>query len=285
MCGGTRARLGGRARGTARKAAHMSYTTIRTEVADQVATITLTRPEVKNAFNDVMLDELFDAYGKFEADPSVRVVVLTGEGNSFCAGADLNYMKNTINYTFEENVADGMKISDVMERIHRLTKPTLGRVNGYAIGGGAGLMAANDIVIAADTAVVSLSEVKIGLIPACISPYVVMRAGPAACREFFLSGERMSADKAFRLGLVNAVCKLDELDECVADFTRRLISSGPEALRVCKDLLDNVYGMPLAEAKGYTAKVIAEVRVSDEGQEGMSAFLEKRKPAWLTKKK
>jgi enoyl-CoA hydratase/carnithine racemase len=136
----------------------MGYTTIRTNVTDQVATITLTRPEVKNAFNDVMLDELFDAYGKFESDPAVRVVVLTGEGNSFCAGADLNYMKNTINYTYEENVADGMKISDVMERIHRLTKPTVGRVNGYAIGGGAGLMAANDIVVAADTAVISLSE-------------------------------------------------------------------------------------------------------------------------------
>ena len=263
----------------------MAYTTIRTNVTDQVATITLTRPEVKNAFNDVMLDELFDAYGKFESDPAVRVVVLTGEGNSFCAGADLNYMKNTINYTFEENVADGMKISDVMERIHRLTKPTVGRVNGYAIGGGAGLMAANDIVVAADTAVIRLSEVKIGLIPACISPYVVMRAGPAACREFFLSGERMSADKAFRLGLVNAVCPLDELDGCVADFTGRLISSGPEALRVCKELLDNVYGMPLKDAKSYTAKVIAEVRVSDEGQEGMSAFLEKRKPAWLESKK
>ena len=262
----------------------MGYTTIRTEVAESVATITLTRPEVKNAFNDVMLDELFEAYGGFEADPEVRVVVLTGEGNSFCAGADLNYMKNTINYTFEENVADGMKISNVMERIHRLRKPTVGRVNGYAIGGGAGLMAANDIVIAADTAVISLSEVKIGLVPACISPYVVMRAGPAACREFFLSGERMSAEKAFRLGLVNAVAPLDELDEAVAEFTKRLISSGPDALAVCKDLLDNVYGMPLEEAKGYTAKVIAEVRVSDEGQEGMSAFLEKRKPSWLEKK-
>jgi methylglutaconyl-CoA hydratase len=262
----------------------MTYTTIRTEIADQVATITLSRPEVKNAFNDVMLDELFDAYGAFEHDPSVRVVVLTGEGNSFCAGADLNYMKNTINYSFEENVADGMKISNVMERIHRLARPTVGRVNGYAIGGGAGLMAANDIVIAADTAVISLSEVKIGLVPACISPYVVMRAGPAACREFFLSGERMSAGKALRLGLVNAVCPLDELDTCVGEFTRRLISSGPEALRVCKDLLDNVYGMPLEEAKGYTARVIAEVRVSDEGQEGMSAFLEKRKPKWLEPK-
>jgi methylglutaconyl-CoA hydratase len=261
----------------------MSYTTIATGTADSVATITLTRPEVKNAFNDVMLDELFEAYGAFEADPAVRVVVLTGEGNSFCAGADLNYMKNTINFSFEENVADGMKISNVMERIHRLSKPTIGRVNGYAIGGGAGLMAANDIVIAADTAVVSLSEVKIGLVPACISPYVVMRAGPAACREFFLSGERMAAEKAFRLGLVNAVVPLEELDATVAEFTRRLISSGPEALAVCKDLLDNVYGMPLEEAKGYTAKVIAEVRVSDEGQEGMAAFLEKRKPRWLEK--
>ena len=260
------------------------YTTIKVSIANEVATVTLSRPEVKNAFNDVMLDELLDAYRKLEADDGVRVVVLTGEGNSFCAGADLNYMKETVNYTFEENLADSLKISDVMEFIHKLRKPTVARVNGYAIGGGAGLMAANDIVIASKKAVISLSEVKIGLVPACISPYVIMRAGPGACREFFLSGERMKAKKAYRLGLVNDVADDDELDECIEEVTMRLISSGPEALRVCKELLDNVREMPLEEAKSYTAKVIAEVRVSEEGQEGMSAFLEKRKPRWVAKK-
>jgi methylglutaconyl-CoA hydratase len=190
-------------------------------------------------------------------------------------------MKHTANFTFDENFADAMKISNVMEKIHRLAKPTVARVNGYAIGGGAGLMAANDIVIASKKAVISLSEVKIGLVPACISPYVIMRAGPGACREFFLTGERMKAKKAHRLGLVNGVADEDELDEEIEEITKRLVSSGPEALRVCKDLLDNVSEMPLAEAKEYTAKVIAEVRVSDEGQEGMTAFLEKRKPNWL----
>jgi methylglutaconyl-CoA hydratase len=260
------------------------YTTIKLEKKDGVATITLTRPEVKNAFNDVMLDELLDVYRKLEADDDARVIVLTGEGNSFCAGADLNYMKHTVNYTFEENFADSMKIADVMELIHTIRKPTVARVNGYAIGGGAGLMAANDIVIASKEAVISLSEVKIGLVPACISPYVIMRAGPGACREFFLTGERMKAKKACRLGLVNEVVDDDELDESIGKVAKRLKSSGPEALRVCKELLDNVSGMPLAEAKEYTAKVIAEVRVSDEGQEGMSSFLEKRKPAWVEKK-
>lgn len=257
------------------------FETIRVGIEGGAATIMLARPEVKNAFNDTMLDELMEAYGALEDDPEVRVVILTGEGDSFCAGADLNYMKHTVNYTFDQNVADAMKIADVMEKIHTLSKPTLARVNGYAIGGGAGLMAANDIVIASKKAVVSLSEVKIGLVPACISPYVIMRAGPGACREFFLTGERMKAKKAYRLGLINDVVDEDELDEAVGTIVKRLVSSGPEALRVCKSLLDNVSEMPLAEAKEHTARVIAEVRVSGEGQEGMTAFLEKRKPGWV----
>jgi methylglutaconyl-CoA hydratase len=257
------------------------FKTIRIEIGDGVATVTLARPEVKNAFNDVMLDELLEAYGELERDPNVRVVVLTGEGDSFCAGADLNYMKHTANFTLGENFADAMKIADVMEKIHTLAKPTVARVNGYAIGGGAGLMAANDIVIASKGAVVSLSEVKIGLVPACISPYVIMRAGPGACREFFLTGERMKAKKAHRLGLVNDVVEEDDLDEEIEKLVGRLVSSGPEALRVAKSLLDHVSEMPLAEAKEFTAKVIAEVRVSEEGQEGMTAFLEKRKPRWM----
>lgn len=260
------------------------FETIRVRIEHGVATVTLARPEVKNAFNDTMLDELLAAYGDLEADPAVRVVILTGEGDSFCSGADLNYMKHTASFTFDENFADAMKIANVMERIHTLTKPTVARVNGYAIGGGAGLMAANDIVIASKKAVVSLSEVKIGLVPACISPYVIMRAGPGACREFFLTGERMKAKKAHRLGLVNDVVDEDELDEEIEKITNRLVSSGPEALRVCKSLLDNVSEMPLSEAKEHTARVIAEVRVSDEGQEGMTAFLEKRKPSWVKEK-
>jgi len=257
------------------------HETLRTSVAGAVATVTLSRPEVKNAFNDVMLRELLDVYRAYQDDPSVRVVVLTGEGDSFCAGADLNYMRKTAGYTFEENVADGMVISDVMELIHTLPKPTIARVNGYAIGGGAGLMAANDIVVASAAAVVSLSEVRIGLVPACISPYVVMRAGAGACREFFLTGERMPAEKAFRLGLVNAVVAPEALDAEVAAIAARTASGGPEALRVCKELLDSVMHMPLSEAKVHTARVIAEVRASAEGREGMTAFLEKRKPRWV----
>jgi methylglutaconyl-CoA hydratase len=256
------------------------HTTIRTAVAGEVATVTLSRPEVKNAFNDVMLRELLEVYRAYRDDPGIRVVVMTGEGDSFCAGADINYMRKTGAFTFEENFADGMVISDVMEAIHTLPKPTVARLNGYAIGGGAGLMAANDIVVAADTAVISLSEVKIGLVPACISPYVALRAGAGACREFFLTGERLTAEKAFRLGLVNAVVPRDALDAEVETVVRRVLSGGPEALRVCKDLLDNVMFMPLSEAKAYTARIIAEVRASDEAREGMAAFLEKRRARW-----
>ena len=255
--------------------------TIKYQVVKSVATITLNRPDIHNAFNDVMLSELIETFKEIEASrESIRVVVLTGDGKSFCAGADLNWMKKMIHYSYDENISDSNQVSECMHRLYTLPQPTIGRINGAAIGGGMGLVAACDVVVAAENAVFSLSEVKIGLVPACISPYVIKRAGESKCRELFLSGERISSVKAQSAGLVNEVVPVDQLDEAVRVWVERFLKNGPEALAVCKELLEKVPGMPLSEAKGYTADLIARLRISDEGQEGMNAFLHKRKPNW-----
>jgi methylglutaconyl-CoA hydratase len=189
-------------------------------------------------------------------------------------------MGKMVDYSFEENLADSNVLADCMRRLYTLPQPTICRVNGASIGGGMGLVAACDIVIAADHARFSLSEVKIGLVPACISPYVLKRAGEAACRELFLTGERIPADRALSFRLVNQVVPAAELDAAVDARIAQLLSSGPKAIATCKELIKNVPGMALDAAGPYTAEVIARLRISDEGQEGIHAFLEKRKPAW-----
>ena len=259
--------------------------TILCEVDGPVTRITLDRPEIHNAFNDVMLAELIDTFKEIQSKKGeIRVVVLTGNGKSFCAGADLNWMKKMIHYSYEENIEDSNQLSECMYRLYSLPQPTIARVNGAAIGGGMGLVAACDIVVAQENAVFSLSEVKLGLVPACISPYVVKRAGESKCREFFLSGERISAEKALSAGLVNEVIPLDQLDSTVDRWIEQFLKNGPEALAVCKKLLEKVPSMSLEEAKAYTADGIAKLRISEEGQEGMNAFLEKRKPEWRKEK-
>lgn len=259
----------------------MKYNTLKFEITDDIARVTLNRPDVHNAFNDEMLSELIEAFGDLhERGTEIRAVVITGEGRSFCAGADINWMKRMIDYSYEENIADSNLIADCMYALYNLPQPTIARVNGAAIGGGMGLVTASDIAIAADTAKLSLSEVKIGLVPACISPYVIMRAGPAACREFFITGERLSAEKALEYRLVNEVVPLNLLDEAVEARLKQLRSSGPEALAAAKELIRDVYRMSLEDAKPYTVDMIASLRIGAEGQEGMKAFLEKRKPKW-----
>jgi methylglutaconyl-CoA hydratase len=236
---------------------------------------------VHNAFNDEMLSELIEVFGELHGlGTKVRAVVITGEGKSFCAGADINWMRKMVDYSYEENIEDSNLIADCMYALYNLPQPTISRVNGAAIGGGMGLVTAADIAIAVDTAQFSLSEVKIGVIPACISPYVIMRAGPAACREFFLTGERLTAEKALSYRLINQVAAAAELDNAVDERIKQLKSSGPEALAACKKLIRDVYMMSLEDAKPYTVKMIADLRASAEGQEGMRAFLEKRKPKW-----
>ena len=257
-----------------------SFQTITYTKENLVAKIILNRPEIHNAFNEVMIQDLIDVFRNISKDNEVRVVVLTGNGKSFCAGADLNWMKKVVDFSYEENLKESLELAEFFYLIYSLPKPTIARVNGAAIGGGAGLVAVCDMVIASDKARFSLSEVKLGLVPACISPYEVRRIGEKNCRELFLTGERIDAQKALNFGLVNQVVPHDELDNAVDELVKQLLNSGPNALAMCKKLLQNVPLMSFDEVKKYTAEMIASLRMSEEGQEGMNAFLQKRKPKW-----
>lgn len=257
------------------------YQTIIFEQAAGVARITLNRPEVHNAFNAVMIGELTEAFDNLTRKDGVRVVVLTGKGRSFCAGADLNWMREIIHYTFEQNLEESRQVAELLQNIYLSPKPTVAVVNGTAIGGGTGLLSACDIALAAEEARFGLSEVKIGLVPAAISPFVVRRIGESRAREYFLTGKRISAHRAREIGLVNEVVPLSGLAAAADEVLKLLLTSGPEAVTNCKELLTRIPGMDPGEVKEYTARMIAELRVSDEGQEGMAAFFEKRKPSWI----
>ena len=256
------------------------FETITFEIENNIAYVTLNRPEVHNAFNDTMISELSDVFDEIEKQSDIRVVILTGKGKSFCAGADLNWMGKVKNYSYKDNLKESLALSEMFYKIYTSQKPTIARVNGTAIGGGTGLVAVCDIAVAASNAKFSFSEVKLGLIPACISPYVIKKCGEGRCREFFLTGERMTAEKACSAGLVNFVVPLEEIDNVIDGLLDQLISSGPAAIAKCKELLKKVPELSFDEVKRYTAEVIAQMRISEEGQEGMNAFLEKRKPKW-----
>jgi methylglutaconyl-CoA hydratase len=257
-----------------------TYETIGLEREGKIARIWLARPEVHNAFNSTMIRELREALKTLAEDVAVRVVVLSGRGKSFCAGADLNWMREIIRFSYEQNLEESLELADWLYELYSLPKPTVARVNGAAIGGGAGFLSACDIVVASTEARFGLSEVKIGLVPACIAPYVIRRTGEGRARQFFLTGERIDAVRAREIGLVNIVAGPGGLDATVEDLAGKLVTSGPEALARCKTLLQEVPGMSFAEVKRFTAEMIAGLRVSPEGQEGMASFLEKRKPRW-----
>ncbi|MEM4723632.1 MAG: enoyl-CoA hydratase/isomerase family protein [Candidatus Hadarchaeum sp.] len=257
------------------------YRTIELLGENGLVTIWLNRPEVRNAFNDLMLTELTHAFaGVARSFPQVRVLVLTGKGSCFCAGADLNWMRDSVRYSYADNLRDAGLVSDCLYALYSLPQPTIARVNGAAIGGGMGLVTACDIAIAQSEAVFSLSEVRIGLVPACISPYVLKRVGEGVCRELFLTGERISAARALQVGLVNKVVSPEELDAAVRQLVDRLLANGPQAMATCKRLLQTIAETKLDEARPYTAEVIARLRVEPEAQEGMSAFLAGRAPSW-----
>ncbi|MBM3790210.1 MAG: enoyl-CoA hydratase/isomerase family protein [Acidobacteria bacterium] len=258
----------------------MEYRTIRYEQEGTVARVRFCRPETHNAFNTTMIEELLDLFGRLKDAAGLRVVVLTGEGRSFCAGADLNWMRAVRDYSFDQNLGEALRLAALFRLIYEFPKPVIGRINGAAIGGGTGFVAVADIAIAAEEAVFSFSEVKIGVVPACISPYVVRRVGEGRTREFFLTGERLTAGRALAAGLVNRVVAAGELDQAVDQVAAQLVSSGPEALAVCKRLLGEIAGQDLDEAERYTAEMLARLRGSPEAQEGMDAFLGKRKPRW-----
>jgi methylglutaconyl-CoA hydratase len=256
------------------------FRTIRVERGGRVGRVWLDRPDVRNAFNAFMIAELREGLRTLASDDEVRVVVLSGRGPAFCAGADLAWMRDVARFSREENLRETRDLADCLHDLYALPKPTVARVNGPAIGGGTGFLAACDIAVASTEARFGLSEVKIGVVPAAISPYVLRRIGESRARQYFLTGERFDARRAEAIGLVNAAVGPDELDAKVEGIVSSLLSSGPEALAKAKELITRVPGMSLEEAKRYTAEMIASLRTSAEAQEGMAAFLEKRKPKW-----
>ena len=248
-----------------------------------VATITMNKPEKHNAFDDVLIGRITKAFREVGADPAVRVVVLAGEGPSFSAGADLNWMKRMAGYSRDENVTDALGLAAMCQAIDTCPKPVIAMVQGAAFGGGVGLVAACDIAIGTTHAKFMLSEVKLGLIPAVISPYVVRAMGARAARRYFLTAERIEAAEALRLGLLHEVVE-DETDLASARdrLVATLLANGPRAMAESKALVDAVADRTIDDAViRDTAERIADTRASDEGREGVTAFLEKRKPAWL----
>lgn len=258
---------------------------VRTAIdARGVARVELNRPDKHNAFNAEIIAALTNALQSLDRDAKVRVVVLTGAGKSFSAGADLNWMKSMANYSEAENLEDSLKLAELMQVLDNLRKPTIARVNGHVFGGGVGLVACCDIAISVEGAKFALSEVKLGLVPAVISPYVIAAIGERHARRFFLTAEAMVAPVAQSIGLVHEVVPDGELDAAVEKEINLLLQGGPEAQAAAKHLVRQVcHHDDNAEAhlKKSTAELIAQIRVSDEGQEGLSAFLEKRKPRWV----
>ncbi len=258
----------------------MAYETVTYEKQDRLALVTFNRPEIHNAFNSTVITEMQEIFDEIAGDDSLRAVVLSGKGKSFCAGADLNWMRGVIKQSFEENLEESNALADLFWSIYTCKRPVIGRINGAAIGGGTGFVAVCDIAIAARSAVFSFSEVKIGVVPACIGPYVIKKMGEGKTRELFITGERMKADRAHEVGLVNRVVEDDHLDAETDTLLKHILTSGPEAVAMAKKLISDVPNQTPDEFKPYTAEMIARLRVSDEGQEGMDAFLNKRKPRW-----
>ena len=247
-----------------------------------VARITLARPEIRNAFSDVAIADITQAFLTVGARADVLAVVLAAEGPAFCAGADLNWMRRMADYTRDENRDDAGKLAEMLRVIYECPKPTLARVQGDVYAGGMGLVAACDMAVAADTAGFCLSEVKIGLIPATISPYVIRAMGARAAHRYFLTGERFDAAEAHRIGFVHEVAGAVALDEKVDAMLKPLLSAGPAAVRACKQLVIDVAEREIEPGLvAATVEGIATIRASAEGKEGVQAFLSKRKPSWL----
>ncbi len=244
------------------------------------ATIVLNRPDVLNAFDPTMIAALHKAFTTLAAEDAVRVVVLTGAGSAFCAGGDMRWMQTSLDMTDAENLADASAMADMFDAAWTFPKPLIGRINGAAIGGGAGLVACCDVAIASETARFGFGEVKIGIIPAVIAQFVVPKIGYGHARALFVTGERFTAERAFEIGLAHAVTPTDELDTTVMQIVSRMLTSAPHAVAETKRALDVVWQQDRESARRYLVHAIANVRAGAEAQEGMRAFLEKRRPAW-----
>jgi methylglutaconyl-CoA hydratase len=259
-----------------------TYTTLEVAVGAGIAVVTLNRPEVHNAFDETLIAELTAALRGQGEDPAVRAVVLTGAGTSFCAGADLNWMKKMAAFSRAQNLADATALADMLTTLSQLPKPTIARVHGAVFGGGVGLVACCDIAIGTPDAIFALSEARLGLIPATIGPYVIEAIGARAARRLFLTAERFTAAEAFRLGLLHDLAAPVEIDERIDAMLGLLIKAGPRAQAECKMLLRAVANRPIdADLIAETAERIATVRASAEAKEGVAAFLAKRSAAWV----
>lgn len=264
----------------------MSDDAIRLTVSGGVGRITMARPEKHNAFDDVLIADLTAAFRAAGQDDAVRVVVLEAEGKSFSAGADLGWMQRMADYSEAENLDDARKLADMVRTLNELPRPTIARVQGAAFGGGVGLVAACDIALASQAANFCLSEARLGLIPSVISPYVAEAIGARAARRYFLTAERFDAEEAHALGLVHEVVPRERLDGRLAELVGHLLDNGPNAMAASKDLIRRVSSGPVDDAMVEdTARRIADIRATEEGREGVRAFLEKRRPTWQTTKK
>lgn len=262
----------------------MTDSPIVSEITPQgVATVTLNRPGIHNAFDDTLIGELTETLRRLDADYEARFLVLGANGNSFSAGADIGWMRRMADYDKRQNRADARLMAELMRTLYEFGKPTIARVQGPAFGGGVGLVACCDIAVASEHAAFALTEVKLGLIPAVIGPYVVKAIGERQARRYFLTGERFDAREALRIGLIHKVVADDALDDWIERMIRQLSGNGPEAMTASKALVRAVSGAPIdATVREDTARRIAEIRASDEGQEGLDAFLNKRKPDWAS---
>ncbi len=268
--------------GRPKPAAAIALTRIELELRPAIAVLTLNRPEVHNAFDQKLISELTAALRRLDRDPSVRAVVLAGAGKGFCAGADLHWMREMAGYSRAQNLADANALARMLATLNRMSKPTIARVHGAAYGGGVGLVACCDIALGTPEATFALSEARLGLIPATISPYVVEAIGARAARRYFLTGERFGADEAYRLGLLHELVPLPELDARINDILGALLITGPAAQAECKDLIRAVASRRIdARLIADTARRIARVRASPEAKEGVDAFLNKRKASWV----
>jgi methylglutaconyl-CoA hydratase len=249
---------------------------------DGVVWLTLSRPAIHNAFDDRQIADLSVAFGELARDETVRAVVLTGAGRSFSAGADLNWMRRTATYSEAENLRDANALATLMKALYGLPQPTVARVNGAALGGGTGLVACCDVVVAGESAVFGTTEVRLGIMPAVIGPYVIAAIGTRQARRLILTGERITAYEAARIGLVHEVVAADQLDAAVERILSHLLKGGPRALAAAKRLVHDIAGRPIdQELIDDTARRIAALRATPEAREGLSAFLEKRKPGWI----
>ena len=246
-----------------------------------VAEVYLNRPELRNAFNDAVIAELTAAFTELGADPGLRVIVLGGHGRSFCAGADLSWMRAMADYSWEENRADAQGLADMLWTIYRCPLPVVGRIQGDCYAGGVGLAAVCDVLIAAEGVTFCLSEAKLGLLPATIGPYVIRALGEHASRRYFTTAERFDAATAKALGLVHEVVAAEALDAKVAEVVAALVANGPEAVKACKRLVQDLAGRPIdADLRAGTARRIADIRASAEGKAGVQSFLSKTAPPW-----